>query len=136
MNRNHLAAKPITELANLRQALFGHLRESFEFWRPYPLHASAFGSVARGDGDLNSDVDIFLVRPADVDEDDDGWRRQEEILARSIFEWTGNHAGISAVSEEDLERLRRDRPAIVESLRADAVDLAGTPLRKLLGRMT
>ena len=61
--------------------------------------------------------------------------RQVEALARNVFRWTGNHAGIAEASEGDLERLRRDRPAIVASLRADAVDIAGQPLRALLRRM-
>lgn len=135
LNESHLAAEPITDLANLRRRLFERLREGFEFWEPYPLHASVFGSAARGDGGPGSDVDVFLVRPEDVEEDDGEWQRLVEILSQSIFRWTGNHAGIAEVGEEDLERLRRDRPAIVDSLRADAVNLAGVPLRELLREM-
>jgi DNA-binding PadR family transcriptional regulator len=135
LNHRHLAARPVTELANLRGGLFEHLREDFGFWDPFPLHASIFGSVARGDGGLDSDVDIFLVRSGDIEEDDEKWRTQIEMLAESVYSMTGNHAGIAEVSEEDLERLRRDRPAVVESLRTDAVNLAGIPIRKLLRRM-
>jgi predicted nucleotidyltransferase len=135
LNWDHLAAEPIAELANLRMRLFQRLIEYFEFWHPLPLHVSVFGSAARGDGDLDSDVDIFLVRPGNVDEDDGEWRGQVEALADGIFEWTGNHAGIAEVSADDLERLRRDQPAIVASLRADAVDIVGTPIQSLLRRM-
>lgn len=135
LNEDHLAAGPISDLANLRQRLFERLRGEFEFWDPYPLHASVFGSAARGDGGPDSDVDVFLVRPGDVEEDDEEWQRLVEILSRSIFKLTGNHAGIAEVGEQDLQRLRRDRPAIVNSLRADAVGLAGVPLRELLREM-
>jgi predicted nucleotidyltransferase len=132
LNQRHLAAEPIAGLANLRGALFERLQEGFEFWDPYPAHASVFGSAARGDGDLDSDIDIFLVRPGEVDEEDGEWRRHVGILAEAVFEWTGNHAGIAEVGEEDIERLRRDRPAVVESLRTDAVWVAGIPIRDLL----
>lgn len=135
MNWEHLAADPIAELANLRPALFHRLEVMFELWLLKPVHASVFGSAARGDGGLDSDIDIFLVRPGDVDEDDEDWRAQVDALATGVFEWTGNHAGIAEVSEGDLQRLRRDRPTIVASLRADAVDIAGKPLRILLRRM-
>ncbi|HEX7278648.1 MAG TPA: nucleotidyltransferase domain-containing protein [Solirubrobacterales bacterium] len=93
---------------------------------------SVFGSTARGDGGLNSDVDIFLVRPETIEEEGDEWRGLVGALATVVFEWTGNHAGIAEVGEEDLKRLRRDRPAIVESLQADAVDIIGIPIQELL----
>lgn len=132
LNREHLAATPIAQLATLRPALFGRMREAVGAWHPQPLHASVFGSAARGDGDLGSDVDIFLVRPGDVDEDDEQWRTQVEDLADAVFRWTGNQAGIAEVGKGQLERLRRDKPAIVASLREDGVDVVGTPIRSLL----
>lgn len=135
LNRDHLAAEPIVELANLRMGLFQRLREAFDFWHPLPVHVSVFGSAARGDGGLDSDIDIFLVRPAMVDEDDEEWRGQVEALADAVFQWTGNHAGIAEVSEWDVERLHRDEPAIVGSLLADGVDIAGAPIQALLRRI-
>jgi len=135
LNRDHLAAKPISELANLRSLLFTGIRHSLLFWLVPPIHVSVFGSTARGEGDLDSDVDIFLVRPRDVDEDDEEWRGQVDAFADAIFKMTGNHAGIAEVGEKELKRLRRDQPAILDSLRSDAVDIAGTPLPTLLRRI-
>ena len=129
LNWDHLAAEPISQLAELRSRLFQRLRSAFELFEPLPLHVSVFGSAARGDGDLNSDIDILLVRPGDVPEDEEQWRGQVEALADAVFEWTGNHAGIAEVGEDEFERLRRERPAIVESIKADAVDIIGFPVR-------
>lgn len=134
LNWDHVAAEPIVELADLRSRLFGRLREVFEFWHPVPLHVSVFGSAARGDGNLDSDIDIFMVRPAGVDEDDGEWRGHVDALADHVFEWTGNHAGIAEIGEDELPRLWRERPAILDSLRADAVDIYGLPTRSFLGR--
>jgi predicted nucleotidyltransferase len=135
LNRDHLAAEPIAELASLRQLLFDRLRKQINDWQPMPVHVSVFGSAARGDGGLDSDVDIFLVRPRNLDEDDGVWRGQVDALAERVFEWTGNHAGIAEVSEGELERLLRDEPGIVTSLRADAIDIAGLPIRSMLRRL-
>jgi len=132
LNRDHVAARPLAQLANLRLELFDHLRATVGTWRLQPGHVSVFGSAARGDGGLRSDIDIFLVRPHEIEEDDEGWREQVEALADAVFGWTGNHAGIAEVSDEDLDRLRREQPAILESLRADAVHIAGHPIRELL----
>lgn len=135
LNRDHVAAEPISQLAELRPRLFRCLRETFEAWRPAPFHVSVFGSAARGDGDMNSDVDIFLVRPGDVPEDNEEWRRQVVTLADQILGWTGNHAGIAEIGEDELERLRKERPEILESIRSDAVDISGSPARSLLRRI-
>jgi DNA-binding transcriptional ArsR family regulator len=132
LNRDHIAAEPLAQLARLRLVLFDRLRAAVGTWRLQPGHVSVFGSAARGDGGLQSDVDIFLVRPQGVEEDDEGWREQVGALADAVFSWTGNHAGIAEVSNEDLGRLRREQPAILESLRADAVHIAGDPIRGLL----
>lgn len=134
LNWDHVAAEPIADLADLRGRLFRRLQEVFEFWHPAPVHVSVFGSAARGDGDIDSDIDIFMVRPADVDENDGQWRGQEEALADAVLDWTGNHAGIAEIDEDELARLWRDQPAILDSLRADAVDIYGLPTRSFLGR--
>ena len=132
LNEFHLAADPIFRLAYLRDTLIREVRERIESWHQEPLHVSLFGSTARGESDLHSDIDIFLVRPAPVEENDKQWREQVEGLADQVFEWTGNHAAIAEVGEGEVARLRKERPPIVGSLQADAIDLAGTPLRSLL----
>lgn len=132
LNRAHLAAPAVELLTDLRGALISRLREELASWEIPPLHASAFGSLARGDGDSHSDVDVLLIRPEGVDLDDARWRDQLAALSASVHGWTGNQAGISELSEDDLERLRRERPPIVESLLADSLTLHGPDIRTLL----
>jgi hypothetical protein len=134
LNRDHLAARPAIALAQLRAALLERLRTAIDAWDPAPLHASLFGSAARGDGDIASDIDLLLIRPRDILEDDPTWRGQIESLTAAILGWTGNHAGIADIGEDDLERLRRDRPPIVGEVERDAILLAGTPVNKLFTR--
>ena len=134
LNGEHLAAEPISSLVNLRDLLVARLRENLDLWRPSPLHASIFGSTARGDGDVESDIDLFLVRRRQVAEDDEAWRGAVDDLGAKVFEWTGNHAGIAEVGERELAGLRRDQPAIVSSIKAEALDLFGKSVREVLGR--
>lgn len=133
LNRNHLGAPAIELLAGIRAALEGRLRAEIADWQIAPDHASLFGSAARGDGDAVSDVDVFVVRPARVDEDEPRWRAQLERLSDHVYAWTGNHVGLSEVSATDVGRLRSERPPIVEELCRDAITLAGPPVAKLLG---
>lgn len=131
-NRRHLAAPAVEELTDLRRALLTRLADTFKTWRPAPLHASVFGSTARGDGDSNSDIDLFVVRPGSVEADDRGWREQIERLPGDVHDWTGNHANIVEVPEPALVDLRRRRPAVVDSLEADGLTLAGPDVVPLL----
>jgi hypothetical protein len=78
-------------------------------------------------------VDVFVVRPARVSEDDSRWRAQLERLTDRVYAWTGNHLALSEVSAADVRRLRRERPPVVEELRQDAITLAGLVPTELLG---
>jgi hypothetical protein len=129
LNREHLAAPIAEALAGLRAALLARLRDELANWDPAPAHASMFGSAARGDGDTGSDIDLLVVRPATVDEEDPVWREQLDRLALHVQSWTGNHAGIIELGEAEL-----DRPSpSLSDVRNDGIDLAGTPIRSLLG---
>jgi len=133
LNREHLAAPALEQLADIRSELERRLRTEIAEWEIAPAHASIFGSAARGDGDNSSDIDVFVVRPRGVPEDDPGWRAQLDRLSEHVQAWTGNHVGLSDVSATDVRRLRRERPPVVEELCADAINLAGPPATELLG---
>ncbi|HVW89432.1 MAG TPA: nucleotidyltransferase domain-containing protein [Gaiellaceae bacterium] len=131
MNRDHVAADPAVALTRLRQLLIERIREQIERWPLQPIHASIFGSVARRDGDAKSDVDIFVVRPRDVDDEDERWRAQLDALAEAVLRWAGNHAGIADIGEAQVNRLARERPPIVGELERDGIPLVGPAIGEL-----
>jgi predicted nucleotidyltransferase len=133
LNRNHLAAPAVELLAGMRTEFLSRLRDASAKWEPAPVHASIFGSAARGDGDTSSDIDLFLVRPANVDEDTAAWRSQVDALIEDVQSWTGDHVAVIEQAEADVGRLRRSNPPLLKQLRRDGIDPAGTPLRELLG---
>jgi predicted transcriptional regulator len=132
LNRDHLLAPVVEKMIEARPELIQRLRDEIGSWRTPPVHASLFGSAARGDGDTGSDIDLFLVRPAGADED--RWAEQVNGLAESVRAWTGNNAGIVEVSEDELSGLRDDPPPVFGELGRDAIDLAGQPAKTLVGR--
>jgi predicted nucleotidyltransferase len=131
-NREHLAARAVELLADIRSELERRLRDEIDSWEIAPAHVSIFGSAARGNGDTRSDIDIFVVRPRNVSAEDPRWREQLASLSDRVLAWTGNHAGVSEISEADLRRLRRERPPIVEELGQDAITIAGPEPAELL----
>jgi predicted nucleotidyltransferase len=119
-------------LAGMRTELFERIRCTVGAWEIAPVHVSVFGSTARGDGDTESDIDLFIVRPAAVAQEDAGWRAQLDELAGQIQRWTGNHAGIAEISENELASLRTAQPPIVSELRSDAILISGPDVQDLL----
>lgn len=132
-NREHLAAPAVELLADVRAELERRLRDEIAGWKIAPVNLSVFGSAARGDGDTKSDIDIFVVRPRDVPDDDPGWREQLDGLSDHVLAWTGNNVGLSEVSAADVRRLRRERPPVVAELSRDAIAIAGPEPSELLG---
>lgn len=67
LNRDHLAVEPILGLVGLRARLVDRLANELVGW-PNLAGGWLFGSAARGDGNLDSDVDLLLVADHDLDE--------------------------------------------------------------------
>lgn len=132
LNREHVAAQAVIELARLRDTFLRRVRDAISDWPKRPVHASLFGSAARGDGTLESDVDVLVVRSGQVTQDDTAWRDQLDDLAVRVLRWTGNQVRWLELSEKELTRMVHNREAIVDDWREDAIDLAGKPLRTLL----
>jgi hypothetical protein len=134
LNREHLAAAAVLELTTLRQRLFDRIRDAIEQWPLKPTHASVFGSTARGDGDLDSDVDLLLVHGF-TDDPPLAWDEEAGELAVQVYVWTGNHLQIYELSEgEFAEHLRAGEP-IVDEWTRDAVTVCGPDFRTIRRRI-
>ncbi len=131
LNRDHLAAPAVKLLMGMREELLDRIRRELGAWQIAPLHASLFGSTARGDGDTQSDIDLFVVRPSGVGEDEPAWCTQIDDLGTRILRWTGNRAGIVQVSESQVTHLLDEEPPIVADLRSDAIVLHGPEIDAL-----
>jgi predicted nucleotidyltransferase len=133
LNRDHIAAPIVRQLADLQSELVRRIRSLLAEWAIQPLHASFFGSAARADGHVDSDIDLLLVSPEGSGDDDEAWCEQVHQLSESVLAWTGNHAGIIELSAESLALYRRDPPPIVTALHRDAHELAGISLHEAFG---
>lgn len=88
LNRDHLAAGPIIELAQLPRTLLRNLEKRLESWAFPPVYAAVFGSAARGTMTAGSDLDILLVHADDTPLT--VWDEQVHVLAADVTRWTGN----------------------------------------------
>lgn len=133
LNRDHLSFPAVEVLAGMRPELISRLRRAMDEWELPPAHAALFGSAARGDGDTESDIDLFIVRPAEISDDDPGWRSELNSLAGDVEQWSGNHASLVEVSTADLDRLATEQPPVVADLTSDGIVLVGQEAASLFG---
>jgi hypothetical protein len=131
LNRRHVSAEAIECLAEARWWLIARLREAIALWEVPPRCAALFGSVARKQAGPDSDLDLLVVRPSEVDEDSAAWEGQLTSLTRSATAWTGNDARIVELGEEELGQAEQ----LLENVLDEGVELAGslTVLRDAIG---
>ena len=121
LNRSHLAAGPVLALAGLRGEMIRRLRERLATWPD--LHGSwLFGSVARGDADSDSDVDLLIV--VDDLQSPDLHERLSRLQA-DVRSWTGNDLQLVEHSPSSWRKLVRAKNPLVEQIRLDGIALAG-----------
>lgn len=136
LNREHVAAAAIGELANLRDRFISRLKSEAATWKVPAAAVWLFGSTSRGQGGPDSDIDILVVRPDKISDSDPHWLQQLETLADHATRWSGNPCEIVEYSSSELKQLVRRRERLITELRRDAIPVAGTPPHQTLNRKT
>ncbi|GAB3598825.1 hypothetical protein GCM10027586_01010 [Kineococcus gypseus] len=89
-----------------------------------------FGSFARGEARVSSDIDLLLVLPDDAPEDAvDELVGELETRGRR---WTGNEVQVYATRRTDLHRAAASADPVVDEWRRDAVTVLGPTVQHLL----
>lgn len=152
LNREHLAAEVAVLLAGLRTELWRRLRDELGSWPVEPLYAGVFGSAARGDGDVDSDIDLLLVHPqfarerrpdtprppspaAAVETVDSAvrsgieadpalqWQTQTDRLRGLVLAWTGNPLQIVDLSVDDWRNPPPQYQALLDEVHREGVQI-------------
>jgi predicted nucleotidyltransferase len=121
LNRNHLSVGPLLALAGLRGELIRRLRECLSQW-PDLEGAWLFGSVARGDADGESDIDLLIIAH-DLEAPD--LHSLLSHLQADVRSWTGNDLQLVEHTAESWRKLVRSKNPLVEQIRLDGIALAG-----------
>lgn len=125
LNRDHLAAPYILGLADLKGELLKKMTMAVTHWEIKPVFAAVFGSAARGEMRLDSDIDIFIVRPDKVDADDELWVSLHTELSDSVTKWTGNDARVFELSEGEVARGLVAKEQVLSDIREQGLRLLG-----------
>ena len=121
LNRAHLAAGPLLALAGLRGELIRRLRVRLSEWSDLK-GAWLFGSVARGDGDGASDIDLLIIAE-DLHAPDLHVRLSQ--LQTDMYVWTGNDVQVVEHTPATWRKLVRTKNPLVDRIRSEGVSVAG-----------
>lgn len=136
LNRDHVASPYIEALARAREEILERIRSLLSGWKAQPLCAALFGSFARGEADADSDIDILVIRPGELEPPaDDVWLKQVDSLDREVRKWTGNPAQVVDMSPAALARMTQLDDPLLDAWRAEAITVHGEQLMTLLRRL-
>lgn len=130
----HVAGRLVRSLSRSRESVLEQLGALAGQMDPTPVSVIVFGSLARGEADALSDVDIVLVRPSDVDEDDDPWASSADGWRTAAQRLTGNAVQVIEIDEGELARRLRRPAELWANVLRDGVIVHGVPLETLRGR--
>lgn len=126
LNRDHVAAGPVQALASLRALLWDRIAKNATDWTHPPAAVIAFGSTARGDGGPDSDIDLLIIRPPDVHDDDPAWQHDLTDLAARVTAWSGNPCELLDRSQDELRTMAAAGERLLAEIRRDGRALVGS----------
>ena len=132
LNRDHVAAGAIIALTRVRTTIIERITAALGGWSPQPVHASLFGSFARGEATTTSDIDVLVVISQAGSADPDASAAQIDQLTTDILRWTGNRGHIVDPTPDTLGAMIAGDDPLVASWRAEHINVMGTRLLDLL----
>lgn len=119
-NRQHLLADALLSIAQAKYKFLSDLRDMISTWQIQPLTVQLFGSAARNEMAVDSDIDIFVVWSDDADESEIDACSAE--LSREASIWTGNDVRLLEYTASEIAPA-----AIFTEIMRDGLNIAGNP---------
>jgi UTP:GlnB (protein PII) uridylyltransferase len=128
---DNIASRSITSLTLAHPTVLAEMGSTAARIGAPPVSVVVFGSFARGEADSRSDIDLLVVRPRRVDEEEPAWRHDLDDWAGQVGRLTGNQTEMLEVGEAELARLLRGRKPLWADIQRDGILVFGSPLASL-----
>ena len=127
----HIGSRALLALARSNDTVLDEIgRLAGALPRP-PVSVIVFGSFARREAGVDSDIDVLVVRPVDIDGDDDAWADSLEAWRRSVGRLTGNLVEVLEVSAEEAATKATGRSPVWADIRRDGRAVHGLGIDEL-----
>lgn len=131
LNRDNVAAQLLVSLSDARSMALRKIGEAASDISPEPVSVIAFGSLARGEADADSDIDLVVVRADDVDDDDERWADSIDLWRRQVRALTGNDVEIVESTASEARRKLRGRSELWRNIEREGVVVCGRTVEEL-----
>jgi predicted nucleotidyltransferase len=139
LNRQHLAAPAVIELAGMKEELLRRMRHELGGWEVRSAYAALFGSAARLDMRSDSDIDLFVVRLDGIPPDDEVWGEQLYQLSNTVRGWTGNSTNVLEFDESEVAERSQEEDPVLVAISKEGIRIQGPSnylRRRIAGIMT
>lgn len=131
LNRAHVAAQAVLWLEKSADKAIERMRTDATALEVAPISMTVFGSLSRGDAVAESDVDVAVVRPDDVADDDMVWCGGMDRWKDHTQRHLGNEVNFIELSLTEV-RTRLERGSTLwEEIARNGTVIAGRPLQEL-----
>jgi len=115
----HVASRALLTLARSTDTVLDEMGRLANALPQPPVSVIVFGSFARREADTDSDIDVVVVRPAEVDEDDDAWSASLEGWRLDVRRLAGNPVEVLEVSVDEAATKLGGRGQLWADIRRD-----------------
>jgi hypothetical protein len=127
----HVASRALLALARSTSTVLDEMGRLAGALAHRPVSVIVFGSFARREAEPDSDIDVVVVRPAEVDEDDDAWSASIEGWRRDVRRLAGNPVEVLEVSAHEAASKLGGRSQVWADIRRDGHVVHGLGMDEL-----
>ena len=131
LNRENVAAQVLLELASARDIAVERMSIAARELPHPPVSVIVFGSFARREADKHSDIDVVMVRPDDIDEEDDNWSDGVEQWRERVRAFTGNSVEVIEVGRAEASEKLASASSLWRDIARDGIVVHGATLNDL-----
>ena len=117
--RSNVGARAVIDLARSRNTVLESIGVGAAALPTPPASVIVFGSFARGGASRESDVDVVVVRPDEISEDDEDWSASIERWRSEAAATAGNTVQILEVRTSEAQSGLRSNKQLWRDIRRD-----------------
>ena len=131
LDRDNEASQAVLNLSTLTDRVLERLEEAAADMKPAPVSIVLFGSLARGEADEDSDIDVLVVRDPEIPDDDGAWLDAVGRWTSFARRVTGNPVNVVEKSADEVPNLTRRKGSVWQDIASEGRTLIGPDLGRL-----
>lgn len=135
LNHENVAARAVIELARSHAVALDRIGGAADDLPLPPASVIIFGSFARRESDRDSDIDVLVVRPTGLEQDDDTWAAGVELWRERVRAMTGNRVEVVEADRGEVAEKLESGGSVWRDIARDGVVVSGATLDELRGAL-